>query len=149
MRTHTAHSFSFTPPNSKNNMDSSSLVTGTFFAILFCQHVIKRVKNPKTNSCKWVSVQIVVCRFEAVCFNPRHIWSKNRLKIPYSPGINFSPVDAPSGRLKPVARWGSEHTGLCSPLWFPAPAQVLWLLYASHVAASSPTTTSEIALVKL
>lgn len=70
-------------------------------------------------------------------------------KAPQNPGINFSPACAPSGQLKPVARWGSEHTGLCTPLWFPAPAQELWLPYASHVATSGPATTSEIPLVKL
>lgn len=49
-----------------------------------------------------------------------------------------SPVDVQWGQSKPVAKWGLQHTGLCSPLWFPAPAQVLWLLYASHVAVSDP-----------
>ncbi len=65
-----------------------------------------------------------------------------------NPGINFSPGGAPSGRLRLVARWGSEHTGGCTPLWFPAQAQARWLLYASRVATSGPTTTRESALVK-
>lgn len=63
--------------------------------------------------------------------------------------ISVPPVGAPSGQLKPGARWGSESSGLCWPRWFPAPAQALWLLYASHVAASGPARTHEKSLFNL
>lgn len=52
--------------------------------------------------------------------------------------IETSPVDVQWGQSEPEAKSGFEHTGLCSPFWFPVPAQVQWLLYASHVVVSDP-----------
>lgn len=66
--------------------------------------------------------------------------SKNRVKAPNNPERDPSPAVAPSGRSEPAARWGSERTGLCSPLWFPAPALALWPPSASRVATSGPAT---------
>lgn len=62
------------------------------------------------------------------------------LKEALQAGINISPVIVPSGLLEPAARWRSERTCPCSPLWFHAPTRVRWLLSASHVSTSDPAT---------